>query len=274
MALIPSHYLNAVVSIGIGDDPATRRWVGTAFCYGLPMDDSKYFSVLATNKHVIEGNVTVWVKFNKSGGADSTDFRMNLVDPSGYKFWTAHPTADAAAVWINLSHVHDEGHEVGFVRSDKDVEFRQQLQERNATEGDGIFLLGFPMNLVDPHRRHVICRLGCLARIRGLHENPNTTDYLVDALSFPGNSGGPVLIRPEATALRGTQPTDRSLVIGMVQGYVPYHDVAISKQTGRPRVVFEENSGLSVVLPMDVVHEVARLEHSRYESFRQQSSSP
>jgi hypothetical protein len=33
--------------------------------------------------------------------------------------------------------------------------------------------------------------------------------------------------------------------------YIPYEDIAYSLQTKRPRIVFEENSGLTKVLPAD-----------------------
>jgi hypothetical protein len=36
-----------------------------------------------------------------------------------------------------------------------------------------------------------------------------------------------------------------------VKAYVPYHDIAASQQTKRARIIFEENSGLSAVEPVD-----------------------
>ncbi len=41
----------------------------------------------------------------------------------------------------------------------------------------------------------------------------------------------------------------------MVKAYVPYHDVAVSRQTEKPRVIFEENSGLAEVIPVDFIRE-------------------
>ena len=95
-----------------------------------------------------------------------------------------------------------------------------------------------------------------------MHEGMST-DYLVDAMVFPGNSGGPVLSRPELAALHGTTSTHGSRVIGIVTGSLPYQEIAVSLQTRRPRVVFEDNSGLGSVLPMDVVNEVVQLERDR-----------
>ena len=72
---------------------------------------------------------------------------------------------------------------------------------------------------------------------------------------FPGNSGGPVFLRPETTALQGTNPHMASKLIGVVHAYLPYFDAAISQQTGRPRVIFEENSGLARVETVDGILE-------------------
>ncbi len=42
-------------------------------------------------------------------------------------------------------------------------------------------------------------------------------------------------------------------MLGLVASYLPYRDVAISQQTGRVRLVSEENSGLARVIPIDLV---------------------
>jgi hypothetical protein len=52
----------------------------------------------------------------------------------------------------------------------------------------------------------------------------------------------------------GLQIGDPKL-IGLVSAYVPYNDIAVSQQTGEPRVVFTEHSGLSHVVPFDRVEE-------------------
>ena len=74
-----------------------------------------------------------------------------------------------------------------------------------------------------------------------------TPEFLIDAFIFPGNSGGPVL-RQCARSAAG-----EICLIGMVKGYLPYSGVASSRQTGRPRVTFEENSGLAGVIPVDEI---------------------
>jgi len=60
-------------------------------------------------------------------------------------------------------------------------------------------------------------------------------------------------------AISGTKAYSKASLIGMVSGYVPYQDVAYSLQTKRPRVIFEENTGLAVVVPVDRIAEVVEL---------------
>ena len=78
---------------------------------------------------------------------------------------------------------------------------------------------------------------------------------LIDSFIFPGNSGGPVVTKPEQISITNTQSIMSSLLIGMVSSYIPYEEVAISEQTGKRRMVFQENSGLAVVVPIDVIQE-------------------
>lgn len=47
----------------------------------------------------------------------------------------------------------------------------------------------------------------------------------------------------------------RAALIGIVKSYIPFQDVAISQQTKRPRVIFEENSGLANVETVDKILE-------------------
>ena len=86
---------------------------------------------------------------------------------------------------------------------------------------------------------------------------------LVDVLVFPGNSGGPVIICPSNLAIRGTKTIERADLVGIVKEYVSYTDVAISQQTRRPRIIFEENSGLAVVESVDSIMETVELANKR-----------
>ena len=59
-----------------------------------------------------------------------------------------------------------------------------------------------------------------------------------------------MVTKPEIVAIQGTKSVAASLLVGVVASYIPYRDVAVSQQTGRARVVFEDNSGLASVVPI------------------------
>src|SRR5208282_3835840 len=97
-------------------------------------------------------------------------------------------------------------------------------------------------------RNYAIVRPGAIARVSDLIQSAATV-FLIDSHVFPGNSGGPVILEPSLLAIQGTKNNNTAYLIGMVSAYIPYTDVAISPQTQRPRVTFEENSGLAEVIP-------------------------
>jgi hypothetical protein len=156
---------------------------------------------------------------------------------------------------VPIDWLKDNGLQSSFFSSDDASATKEQLQDIGASAGDAVFILGFPMNLAGEQKNYVIARQGAIARISELLEGASRT-FLVDSFVFPGNSGGPVVIKPEVVAIGGTKANPKALLVGVVLAYQPYIDVAISGQTKRPRVSFEENSGLAIVLPMDNVNEM------------------
>ncbi len=117
--------------------------------------------------------------------------------------------------------------------------------------GANVLVIGFPLGLRSEKYANPLVRHGIVSRA-------DSSEILVDAFVFPGNSGGPVLYLPTIKIGGGLLSPfiNSERIIGLVSGYVPYEDVAISNQTRRPRVVFEENSGLCVVVPIIALTEV------------------
>ncbi len=220
-----------------------------------------YSIFFVTNRHVLQDvQGLVILRFNPSQGGEAKEFEFPVTDDKG-PLWVAHPKAeiDVAVVPLQAKIFRDAGIvPITLFRDDKDILFLDDIEAQNLCEGDGIFLLGFPMQLVGEGRNYAIVRSGGIARIQDcLHERAYT--FLVDASNFPGNSGGPVISKPEAASIGETKPVKSSKVIGIVSGYIPYQEVAVSKQTGRSRIIFEENSGLAIVAPMGLVRETVEL---------------
>jgi len=269
MALLPPFFLDTVVAIGVGEDPSKRSWIGTGFLYGLfaeELEDSKktYTIFLMSNKHVLEGNKHIWLKFNSAEDESSDDYSINLVARNGRNLWVGHPDPqiDIGALFINAQALKNEKRRFAYFKSDEHTSSSKEMKAIGITEGDGIFILGFPMGMVDETRQYAICRSGCIARIRDNLDGISNR-FLVDAFVFPGNSGGPVVLQPTAIAIEGTRTIKKADLIGIVQSYIPYQDIAMSRQTRTPRIVFEENSGLASVISSQYIEETAIIARKR-----------
>ena len=270
MPLLPPNYLNCVVAFGVGRDAQKRKWIATSFLYGLPSeesdrdDNSLYTVFLISNKHVYTGRKEAWIKLNSADNAPSKDYRVQLVARNGRKRWVGHPDpeVDVAALWLNAAFLRQENRKFSFFLDESQVLTAQKLAETSIAEGDSVFFLGFPMAMVDKVRQYVICRAGSIARISDV-KNGHGKEILIDGLIFPGNSGGPVVTKPEVVSVGNTKPYQRSSLLGMVSRYVSYQEEARSDQTGRLRMIFEQNSGLASVVPAGLIQETVLLANKR-----------
>jgi len=266
MAVIPPRYIDCVVAIGTNDNGG-KRWIGTGFLYGDLIEitedkNNRYAIFLVTNKHVLNNLDLIYVRFNPQTGQSAKDYELPLKDSTGKIIWTGHSDKeiDVAVIRINAQKILDEGMKFGFFQADKDTADTKELISIEASEGDSIFVLGFPMGIVATDRQHVFVRSGVISRIKDLFEK-RSKDFVVDAFVFPGNSGGPVISRPENMSIQGTKCSSKANLIGIIKSYIPYSDVAISQQTGKPRIIFEENTGLSKVEPVD--HIISTIEEEK-----------
>ncbi len=258
MPVLTQAHLDSVVAIecveGVDDDGNPRYGpLGSGVLVGRPVppEDLKeepsgsgkpYYVFLVTNWHVVEGHKEVFAKMNAGGAAQR--FRLNFENEKG-PLWFSYGDFDVAVTFMKVSALHE-----------KEAEFKavpemfwltlDQMKEEGIGLGDPVVACGFPMGLSGTLKKFAIVRAGAIAR---LDEEILDEDgyYLLDCSIFPGNSGGPVFDRPDRTS--GQVPR----LIGIVSGYLPYEDVAISTQTRKPRVTFEENSGLAAVVPVDAI---------------------
>jgi len=262
MALIPTHYPDCVVALGVDDGKGQPAWGASGFLYGTydsGEGENKAYKVwLVTNRHVFEGlGQTVYLRFNPAAGEDALTSCEELVDKGGTPRWFAHPNkeVDVAVMFVNSQALESNPIKFSIFRNDADVARTQEMVELGITEGDFAYVLGFPMGYGTEGRTNtVIVRSGSIARIRDTLANPEQ-EFLLDAFIFPGNSGGPVILKPELTRIEGTKSHPNALLIGIIKGWVPYEDRAISEHSGQVRVLFQENSGLALAFSVDCIEE-------------------
>lgn len=262
MALIPPFFLDCVVSIGVPGQPEAN-WIGTGFIVGRPIVGGEgkkaYHTFLVTNKHVLEKHKEILIRFNTMHGENVIDYPVDL-SPSGEQLWVGNPAQeiDIAVFTINHDALANDSAVYAFFALDEHSLGVGEMKSEGISEGDSLFVLGFPLGIVSDQSNCVVSRAGSIARIRDVL-NAQQTTFLIDANIFPGNSGGPVVIRPEVSSIQGTPAINRASLIGIVKSYVPYRDVAISQHTGNPRVIFEENSGLALVETVDNIRNTVDL---------------
>lgn len=270
MAIIPDFFLNAVVAFGIDGGDGKKHWIGTGFIVGRKEIDNPNLSTyyIITNKHVIEQQKYVYVRFNSLGGELVKDYRISLYDSMGVPMFSPHPHDKTDIIALQIlpqTLINDKSIWGAFDLADHALTL-EQMQNTGVNEGSLVYALGFPMDLVAPIKAP-ICRLGCISRVTDAFLlKKGTPIFLVDAQTFPGNSGGPIVSRPEHISIDGTPSNTSANLIGILSAYIPYRETLYSRQTGRDRMIQEENSGLTIVHPVDRIKEVVELEWVRIET--------
>jgi hypothetical protein len=243
-----------VVFIGdVTEDRGTNKkninLYGTGFL--VKIQDIYY---LITAKHIIrdqdsgvlkDGEMCVFLNAKKN----NINFRKIQEIKKNFKIdWVFHsnPDVDIAIIPWPLDLANDDVKVVPeelFTKSDRIFELYD------------IFFLSFQPGIEMTTKILPVFKTGTVSTI-----NDDRTFY-INASAFPGNSGSPVFLKPsplrfdETNVSVGGNSLDGTF-IGIVGNYIAYQEVAVSVQTKRPRIVFEENTGLSKVWPVEYIQEI------------------
>ena len=284
MAIIPPFFLDSVVAIGNQEDTKQVSWVASGFFYGAKLeeppsgwdeDGPRYGLWLVTNRHVVEALSSPIVRVDSDSGSEALQIPLVSQWPDGQAAWISHPDADVdvSVMPLNIPFLEGLGAKLKFFPQTQAAASLAEMRTLGMSEGQNGFLLGFPMSLVSGPTNAVIVRQACIARIRDAYEG-NSRSFLFDGAVFPGNSGGAAIVVPESMAITGTMALGSAYLVGVVASYVPYQDVAISQQTNRARIVFEENSGLTNIFPVDTIDETIAHAISIARELVSQASAP
>lgn len=192
---------------------------------------------LATANHVVadDGDVHFRIPQKNGGEARHQQHLRDILD------WVRDTKSDLAVAALGICEDTDD------VRAIPVESFLVDYDDVKV--GDEVFVLGFPSSVVLSQNPSVhYLRNGVVS------SKPGPPEIIIDAFLFPGNSGGPVYWKQATgihfgSGLSGTDvPGRESKLIGLVSRTLQYSEEARSPQTGRTRVIFEENSGLAVVI--------------------------
>lgn len=232
-------------------------FAGTAFfleCFRCETDPEQFIPVLVTNRHVIKDEALRY-RVNITDGSVKSHVIGDTID--GFTSnWIVHPNDD-----IDLA-VTIPPYIIGQLATGFNQSWITDIDL--LTEGRELFFVGFPLGRgVEagiPHKS--IYRSGCLAQ-------KGEIKFLMEANVFPGSSGSPVFLKPRIKYnVEGEIEFENQSLIGVVSSYIPYLDYAKSTQTGRVRIMFEDNSGLSNVFKIQLLDDIFRTD-----SFLEQAQS-
>lgn len=268
MSIIPSFFMEATVALGRNAHP-NPIWYATGFVVGRYEGDEngekQYSTYLITNKHVVENERNMVMQVNLLNGVKA--YLLELVNQSGQCNYSVHPNADVIACHININKALSDGARLPFFDLSENALTLQEMRNTGVCEGCLVYTLGFPVSIardfVNSTVKTPICRLGCISRIENVYHDINSKNFLIDATTFPGNSGGPVINRPENIFIGNTPYNTSANLIGIVSSYLPYQEILRSTQTQRNRMINEENRGLTVVVSVDCIKEVVEIERTR-----------
>ena len=265
MSLVPSYFLDSVAAIGEPGERDSINYFATAFLFGHPgstqtSKKQSYWTFLVTNRHVVHPHRQLWIRFRApTTDQDATPFLVP-VEESPPDPWILHPdpSIDLAVLPLDTVPMPSEFKPNRFLTLDRHAIAREELRSSECNEGNEVFILGFPLGIVGTSQNDVIVRHGIIARIRDWYDG-RSKNFLIDSSIYPGNSGGPVVLKPVLWSANHRPKITHARLLGLVAAYLPYQDVATSRQTGRIRLVSEENSGLAQVVPIDAVVELTSI---------------
>jgi hypothetical protein len=226
-------------------DGANLESVFVATAFLIRKDDMDY---LVTAKHVLsefkesfgeKAELDVFLNFKKGNVFVQS---ISMIKKNFAVDWVIDPSSDIAAIPFLASPDFD-------IKTIPETLFASAPQVQ---ELQGLFFISYQPGIGALGRIRPITRAGMVSVFN------DDGSFYMDAFTFPGNSGSPVFIRPQPLWMTSTGVVNvgdplRCKLAGVVSGYLPYQEVAVSLQTKHPRVVFEENTGLALVSPVSAI---------------------
>ena len=252
MTLLAPQHKKTVLRLTVHDDH-TNDVVSeaTGFWYLHSWVDPSSGSTLTQSyavscKHVLEGHQPGQPIHLRHNLVPTSQSHNILQLRSIVEDWHSHPTADVAVCPTGLI----EGYEfdsLAYNSSDSNIVTRTNAERLGITEGDEVYILGYPTGTMSGMRDYPLVRGGIIGQIQGWINGEHST-FLVSGSVFPGNSGSTVLTKPQFAGVADLPMPRHNHLIGMVSGYK-----AASLDPHLPSLV--QNADLAVVVPMDAVNE-------------------
>lgn len=238
-------YIKTVVFFGVKSNRGENIFNATGFIYKY-----KEFSCVITAKHVVEGlkDKKAYLFYNTNNNK-IVAFDISKIQEKYNLEWHYHTDADIALTLFPFD----------FKKNDiKMIPNSLILESSKLHPLDKVFYTSYHPKIKYSKVKPIV-RSGRISLIN------DDKSFYIDGFVFPGNSGSPVFFEPSVIDLTDGKiilgcNSKNGKLIGIVSGYLPYEDIAVSRQTKKPRVSFEENTGLSIVWSVDCIEEITKSE--------------
>jgi hypothetical protein len=200
-------------------------------------------NLFATAKHVVQQNEDVFFRIpQKNGGSPDHRPHRSMKALTGVG-WIYATNADVA---LTILIINEKVDDVSFIPLDA-----MAASYGAVSVGDDLFVSGFPSSVIE---------LDAPALRNGMvsAKLPDAM-ILIDTTTFPGNSGGPVFWKPTmGLNIYGNQIGQGrpASLVGLALYSALFTEGAVSPTSGRTRVVFEANSGLTKIVSTSRILEV------------------
>ncbi len=270
MQLVPSKNLNYPVLVrtvikGENDTEIDHLMGSGAF---INFNDRVYF---ITAKHVLlnEGNKLdfndISLLYYGEGNPNSSELQIELASLLKDNKIIVHPTADVAGFLIGIKN-KDNKNRLDFTVPAKTIngtlvtisaEMTAIKKYNDVLVSNDVFLLGYPSSLKTDQLDllHPLLRKGIIS---GKNELKKT--IIIDAPVYQGNSGGPVFeLEWFHTETNGVGIGNSMKFIGLAIQMVPFFEITETKSLHYKysyKNISHENSGYSIVVPVDFILEM------------------
>ncbi len=254
---IPESFINSVVCIGNKKDNGFLP-MGTGFIVGRKAsgNEKSFYPYLVTNNHVLCSFLNSPESQMAIRLYEKETHLVKVYDVEKNKFTASQdPNIDIAVIQLSGDFLSTKVENFGLIDLDENTYTSNELQDNGGGCGTLVYMLGFPMRLIEDNSCTPLCRIGCVSRMDKV-EIKKSKHFLLDIQNFPGNSGSPIFCRGEVASVNGSKPVQKTALIGIVNSYIPYSESLINSQTGKVVEIRTENSGIAVANPTEFIKDL------------------
>lgn len=135
------------------------------------------------------------------------------------------------------------------------------MRKKRIGEGDDVLVLGFGPEL-ERLKPVPLVRRGIVARIQDCYQGLSNA-FLVDATTFEGNRGSPVVMKPQRSAADRPRSDPAGKLIGVVAESLPNPWGPVKHRADDRTLWIQVNTGLVRIIPVDTLLRVLESAHAR-----------